>query len=320
MHNSREYITKALESILKNKTKRKIEIIAVDDNSTDGTSEIVEKILENSSVNWKLINLDENIGPAGARNVGLKYAKGRYIQFLDSDDFIHPLFIETMCSVAERGYDVVFSDFSLIFPNGRVKRICSNRGSAIKKNTEKNLIQFLMGEIRLISSNLIIRRALLKTHRLKFLEGIRYLEDPEFNFRVLASAEYIKYVPQPLVFYVQRPNSHSRVNSKKISKTIRDILYVKYSLRLFLRRKGMEVLIPYLNVYIGTRIRWVIEDVLVTSPQLGKELINRYYYLIQDSIDNTIIEYIRKILVTKLPAAYTILRRGYDKFQGGTSR
>jgi glycosyltransferase involved in cell wall biosynthesis len=81
-------IEATVKSVLR-QTYRNIEIILVDNGSTDSTRLIISK-LEESASNLKVINLSQNFGPSNARNTGIKVAKGRYIFLLDGDDLLHP--------------------------------------------------------------------------------------------------------------------------------------------------------------------------------------------------------------------------------------
>ena len=83
MHNSSKHIEECLDSVI-NQTYKNIEIIVVDDNSTDNSAEIVER-KKDSRI--KLIKLERNLGVSKARNTGIDNATGKYICFLDSDDY-----------------------------------------------------------------------------------------------------------------------------------------------------------------------------------------------------------------------------------------
>jgi glycosyltransferase involved in cell wall biosynthesis len=87
-YNSEKFISDCIDSVLKQDYKN-IEIILVDDGSTDGTNEILKKIVSANSEKIKLLT-QKNCGASAARNAGLQIANGEYIQFLDSDDILLP--------------------------------------------------------------------------------------------------------------------------------------------------------------------------------------------------------------------------------------
>lgn len=105
VYNSEKYVVETMKSII-NQTYKNIEIILVDDGSTDETYNICNDIL-NSFPNKKIIR-QENGGVSGARNMGIDHARGDYIFFLDSDDCLVDCAIEEMTNIAEAGaWDVV---------------------------------------------------------------------------------------------------------------------------------------------------------------------------------------------------------------------
>lgn len=93
MHNSSATIARALQSVF-DQTSRPLEIIAVDDASTDDTCELVEKIMVNSPIPLKLIRLFDNLGAGTTRNEGWRVASGDLVGFLDADDAWHPRKLE----------------------------------------------------------------------------------------------------------------------------------------------------------------------------------------------------------------------------------
>ena len=97
VYNVQEYIEKALQSVV-NQTFKDFEVIIVNDGSKDQSVEIVKKFIRKYD-NFRLIN-QENQGLSGARNTGLKEAKGEYIAFIDSDDFIENNFLEELYNLA----------------------------------------------------------------------------------------------------------------------------------------------------------------------------------------------------------------------------
>ena len=90
VYNVESYLERCLSSV-ENQTFENFEVIIVNDGSTDGSLQIIQKFL-NRNVNFKLID-QENKGLGEARNVGIKNSCGRYVAFLDSDDFLEPRYL-----------------------------------------------------------------------------------------------------------------------------------------------------------------------------------------------------------------------------------
>jgi len=115
-YNSSAYINETIESIIQ-QSFTDWKYIIIDDSSTDNTIEIVKNFC-NKDQRIKLITLKKNYGAAIARNIGIKAARRKYIAFLDSDDFWHPMKLELQLGIMkERKYDFTYTDYYLVFEN-----------------------------------------------------------------------------------------------------------------------------------------------------------------------------------------------------------
>ena len=120
-YNSEKIITSSIQSIL-GQTLDEIELIVIDDCSTDNTVEKIRKIQQQDN-RIRLIQQSENRGPGAAKNAGLKVAVGEYIAFCDADDWIEKNMMETLLENAQkREADVVVSGFFLdeVYRNWRI--------------------------------------------------------------------------------------------------------------------------------------------------------------------------------------------------------
>ncbi|MCL1999350.1 MAG: glycosyltransferase family 2 protein, partial [Turicibacter sp.] len=100
MYNVGEYVRRAAESLLIGGVEDWLEVIAVDDGSTDDTISICEESFGNFA-NFQLIS-QPNTGPGGARNTGITAATGEYIMFLDGDDFLLPNALQNILALLEK--------------------------------------------------------------------------------------------------------------------------------------------------------------------------------------------------------------------------
>ena len=108
-YNSKKYIERCLNSILKDKLKEK-EIILINDGSTDNTLEIIEEYSKKNK-DIKIIN-QKNKGQSISRNNGLKEAKGKYIAFVDSDDWVEKDYFYKLYNFAEKNNsDYIYCDY-----------------------------------------------------------------------------------------------------------------------------------------------------------------------------------------------------------------
>lgn len=117
-YKSEQFISQTIESVL-SQTYRNWEMIIIDDCSPDNVNNLIKKYIEKDN-RIKLIKLEKNIGPANARNEGIKQAKGKYIAFLDSDDIWFPKKLEKQLKfMKDNNLVVTCSSYYTIDENGK---------------------------------------------------------------------------------------------------------------------------------------------------------------------------------------------------------
>lgn len=162
-YNAEKYVTKCVESIIA-MDQSEIEIIAVNDGSTDNTLSVLEKLSEKYQI--KVINFDKPSGYAGRpRNAGMEVATGEYLAFMDPDDYyLGNGIIEAYNKY--KGYDIIINSFHIKDPNGKIT------DRIILKDKDVDRTKFLWRQI----GNVCNQRSLFKRH---FLESnkIKYYED-----------------------------------------------------------------------------------------------------------------------------------------------
>lgn len=193
VYNVENYIEKCLQSLV-NQTIEDIEIIVVNDGSTDKSKEIIEKyIKENLSSNIIYVE-KENGGLSDARNYGMNYATGEYIAFLDSDDYVENTIYEKMYNKAiSENADYVECDFYWVYPNKKKE----DKGFRYTNKKE------MFVNARVVAWNKLIKRDIIKE---KFPYGMHY-EDVEFFYKLLPNVKKFAFVEEPLIYYIQRENS-----------------------------------------------------------------------------------------------------------------
>lgn len=203
VYNVEKYIDKCLESLV-NQTLKDIEIIIVNDGSTDNSIKIIEEYKE--KYKNKIIYLEkENGGLSDARNYGIPYAKGEYIAFLDSDDYVDKKMYEKLYNKAiENNSDIVECDFYWKYPN---KLILDTR-------SEYKNINDMITNGRVVVWNKIYKRNLIMDKNIMFTKGVRY-EDIEFFYKIIPEINRLDYIKETLVYYVQRESSISKKQSEK---------------------------------------------------------------------------------------------------------
>ena len=204
VYNVEDYIEKCLDSLV-NQTLSDLEIIVVNDGSPDNSEKIIKKY-EKKYKNIKYV-VKENGGLSDARNFGLKYAKGEYIAFLDSDDYVtHDMYQMMYIKAKSEDFDMVVCDINYLYPD-KTLRV----SSGIKDDTEDIKKTYLT--IQPAAWNKIFRRDLFD-HKVLFKKGV-WFEDVEFIYRLLPYVKKIGVIHEPFNQYVQREGSiTSTVNPK----------------------------------------------------------------------------------------------------------
>lgn len=204
VYNSGAYLEDCLNSLVLQDVLD-FEVIIVDDNSSDNSLDIIKKYCELLPDIFKYIHLDENKGVSVARNIGLKYASGEYIGFVDSDDFVHRNMYGDMLTLIDKckGLKVVSTGIQRVLEKDSsksfIERECGNISPKIidvSKNPD-----FLCYESP-ACFNKIYRRDLLNED--PFIPAVKW-EDIAFVYPTILKASVIGFIPSNYYFY--RSNS-----------------------------------------------------------------------------------------------------------------
>ena len=207
VYNVKEYLSACVESVT-TQTHADMEIILVDDGSTDGSSELCDELAENDS-RIKVVH-KANGGLSSARNVGLAIASGEYILFIDSDDYwVSKTFLEDIYSIAKsKNADIVVFNFARKTEEN--KSYIRNRDfeNEISENSKAEVLRLLVIHDKWQSSawNKMYSKKMLSSNDLEFVGGI-FSEDIDWTARSFIAAEKIAYLDECPYFY--RPNDSS---------------------------------------------------------------------------------------------------------------
>lgn len=212
VYNTDKYLERCLYTVL-HQTYTNIEVILIDDGSTDRSGIICDQWKDKDE---RIITIHKkNGGLSDARNYGLRIAKGNYVSFVDSDDFVDRRFIEilyglitsTGCSIAAVGYQKV------------------DQGDVIQNHsyhaTETEIIYRDEAIRCLLKNQKIYDYAWNKLYNRRLFETIHYpagrvMEDLGTTYRLFGEAERIAYNPCKLYYYSQRPDSILHVSGEKL--------------------------------------------------------------------------------------------------------
>ena len=200
--NAARWVSETIDNIAE-QTYPQLELIVVDDASTDGTAALVRQKLEKDfKHDWRIIAFETNQGPSAARNAGLRVAKGSWVQFLDSDDFLAPSKFELqMARGASAAPEVAFIYASWCFCHAEGGDILRSGAPIAPDMTGKAPIMCLVGDRPLLGAGLVRRSALEAVGG--FDESLRFWECEELALR-LASAGRLEGTPSSEALYLWR--------------------------------------------------------------------------------------------------------------------
>lgn len=247
VYNSEKYLKKCLDSLV-NQTFSDIEVIAIDDNSSDNSYEILSKYQQTYPNLIKLYQTPINSGAATTRNLGLDVATGDYIGFIDSDDYIAKDYFEKLYTACEftnsqlartnrkivlKNIDVSFlgrssfyDNFSVINPKQDQRYLITESPSVTNKLIKKELI----GERR-------------------FPDGLKW-EDYPFSIPLLVGANQVAIVPGKNYFYQLHLSQTTATDARKLNAKMLDIFTGSDMI-------GKECLTPLTNENVAYQINYV---------------------------------------------------------------
>lgn len=217
VYNVEKYLEKCLISLV-NQTLKDIEIIIINDGSTDNSQKIIDKF-KKEHTNIKSIE-QKNQGQAVARNVGLEYCTAEYVTYVDSDDYVELDMMKKLYKNVEKNkYDIVISN--IIKEEGNKKYIFKNFWQ-VSKDANKNFMTSHMGPVARL-----YKREFLINNNFKFLEGVIYEDLGSIPILGMYTDKII-YVDDAYYHYVIRAGSSMK--QTKYNKKMEDIFKVMNNL------------------------------------------------------------------------------------------
>ena len=284
IYNVSAYIEKSVRSLLE-QSYSNIEYIFINDCSSDDSEiklcRIIEEFPERRN-KIKVITNEQNLGSATTRNIGLDMARGKYVMFADSDDWISCDYVESMVHQIESGSDdIVYCDYFESYDNNE-KLINQDYGV----DNVECIRSMLGGGMHGSTCNKIYRRSFLFKSKQRFVEGSDLFEDVSWNIRLFACTTKISYIPKAFYHYVQY-NSNSIIKSMASSKK-------KWS-RAMQRIENVRVACDYLTA-------------LGFEEKLGKEMKEWKLMAKNDLINETDISSLQKWVKTFPEADAVIIK------------
>lgn len=261
VYNTEKYVGKCLDSLF-NQTYSNIELVVINDCSTDDSLKILKKYAKKYA-NMILIDNKENRGLSYSRNVGLENANGEYIGYIDSDDYVDSDYYEKlMKAIIKEKSDVAIADMKIVYEDGsfpdHVTKGCD--GDLTKLNVVKN-------GLAASACNKVFKKDIISKY--PFSEG-KLNEDLAVILPAIISANKISYVEKTYYYYVQRGGS---IQNSRFSDRRFDIFY---GVELTLKRiKGCK---DYNKISQAIIYEQLIVLLIYVIPK-EKNIIRRYQIL-----------------------------------------
>ena len=299
VYNAQSHLSRCLESICGQEYKN-LELIVINDGSKDKSLPVCEEFRKKDS---RILLVDKAIAPtflpmlykrlvtdreravelrldetaaAIIRNLGLKLAGGKYVQFVDSDDYIAPDYTARLVEAAEKtGADLVISPYTMVIPAGaskpeqvlekiqddlgvmHVARPPENReygflpeGVYDKDTFARRLMDKPASYFYSVLWNKLYRRDILTRHDIRFTSEMRWAEDLVFNMQYIQYAEVFASIPQPGYYYVQNPQSICHTQIKPATLVQNKIQVFHYYKDLYTRLGMYEQVRPQLYKFL----------------------------------------------------------------------
>jgi len=244
VYNSEKYLRECLDSILNQNTDKSIyEIICVDDGSTDSSNQILQEYV-NKYDNLKVIS-KVNGGASSARNLGIQNATGKYVWFIDSDDYIYDNVVNKLISFLKNQCPDIVS-FSL-------------DSEKLNDNEDFTFVSDYYMVAPQAWANIVLLD-IIKNNNIYFNELVKYGEDTLFWYTVIIYSPKVYFLEQSIYFY--RDNEQSIMNTLKnkedYDRRIHDDKYILITFEEYINKKLIPFnrIIPFTNMiyYLKQRI------------------------------------------------------------------
>ena len=298
VYNVEDYVEKCINSII-NQTYENIEIIIINDGSTDNSYEICKRFKDKRI---KLFTI-KNKGLSGARNYGISKSKGKYLAFVDSDDYIENNMIEVLYNnLIKEDADLSCCSLYEVFKNEIISKSKKDK-YYVMNNYETIKRTFTDEGLNVYVWNKLYKKDLFK--KIKFPVN-KNSEDIYVMYEIISLCEKVVYESIPKYYYVQRKNSivnnTNKINIDAIEASLHAINYLN---------NNKELQRYAIKNYLNTRLRCYKK--LLYSNKDDKTIRNDYLRELKkyNNIPYTNKEKIELFLLKYLPGIYKIINKNY---------
>lgn len=257
------YLLRCVESLL-SQTYKDFEIILVDDGSPDTCPAMCDAYAKKYSNIHALHK--ENGGLSDARNAGMTAAKGEYVTFVDSDDYVHPAYLEMLMQGIRQGADFSVCGFTEVYDGNGIEDLDTSRISAACVNAKEGLVEILYQGFHDVSAWGILLPASL-ARKYPFPKG-KLFEDLYTTYKFYLAAETVAFIRVPLYYYYQRMGS---IMGRRNEAFIHDLIESSDQLVEACRGKGALIEQAAMNKQFSNYCRLILQ-----ASDLKKKYPNQY--------------------------------------------
>lgn len=281
VYNVEQYLEKCVDSVLA-QTMADFELILVDDGSTDSSGKLCDQILTKDN-RIKVIH-KQNGGLSSARNAGLDIACGKYIYFLDSDDYVDPVLLEkTIFVMEEKQSDWVGFGMKKEDPEGNLlENICFVAREIEVKNEEDRmefLLEYLLNyRLGWEAWSRIYKREIIEKYNLRFVsEREIFAEDMLFSFFYWLYAEKCVILPDAFYHYIQRADS--LMGQKKFKNILPNMHSLATEAYRQVKKAGLKLIESDFGAIYMHLLEWQTRDYIAEKGlEWTKEELNKLAY------------------------------------------
>lgn len=271
VYNAEKYLKKCLDSLV-NQTKKELEFILINDGSTDKSEEIIKTYKDKRIKYFK----NKNQGIGKTRNFGIEKSSGKYLMFLDSDDYFSNDACEILYKEAEKEKAdlIVFDYYRVEKGNLNEVKIESFNATNIKADSS------LLLKINLGPCNKIYKTDLIKNNGIKFEESLKY-EDTLFVVKAIYNAQKIIKLNRFLHYYMIHEKSETTVRDERVF----DILKIVDKIRKYLKNdKSIKETVDKLTVQILTN--YTIQQRYQSDKNIAMKFIDSAFDYLSENVPN----------------------------------
>ena len=305
-YNIEDYIAKCLNSLVQ-QTLKDIEIIVVNDGSTDTTLDRIKE-WANKDERIKIID-QENQGLSNVRKIGFQVAQGKYVQYVDGDDWLVLNACEKLYNQAEKEQaDVVVFHYQEVYSNEEKQNCCGYHKERLAPYT---FISFVKGGLFCSVWTKLIRRQFLVDCDFQFPQNITYGEDEAFSALLFLQQPNIAFINDYLYCYYRRTDSAFYNLKGYVDDSELIFALIKQALNMM---NAEQILIEYANFYVVTYLlilygKAIVNEDKQITKKIHQEILKKNIVVAKSIYNEILIQQIKWQLYNRFPRLYLIIKK-----------